>query len=433
MTVVVASTIPAYVMDQPDTYEAWLRTQDELRLATPHDVRFFAALEYDEIRGPEVFEPLLDRLDDAWNFRFDDGEIETKTSNRLRRITIGQNLCSDYAVNIGASHMLFMAADCCPPPDAIVKLLELDWPIVGGEVRTYCLNGPWVTHHPASGLVFDFPVQQQMATAAFVMLNRDLLKRLHWRYDTEMGMTDDPCLQHDALQLGFPTLVRKDCVGVHFPEAIGPIETRGHDMRLKDEDAPVRLVERELAVVTEPTVIEMPTAFEAKRWLMNMALANRGCQAVACVGQDARTVEQLFRSTSDPKIPFTCSGHDRQELTAIAARVPVHCTLGGPVIHGPAACVILPESPFDWDEYADAGARVLIVELSMKSVKVLDLTTPRRYTEIVHCDTPDGPVCLYDKLPQPMPIQPQVSDVTPIRGAVSAHGVVLDDEWDDWR
>ena len=71
-----------------------------------------------------------------------------------------------------------------------------------------------------------------MATAAFVMLTRALFKKVPWRYDMEMGMTDDPCLHFDAEQLGYPTLVRKDCIGRHFPEAIGAIETRGHDMRI---------------------------------------------------------------------------------------------------------------------------------------------------------------------------------------------------------
>jgi hypothetical protein len=380
-------------MDQPDSYEAWLRTQDEIRQQTPTEVRYFAALEYDG-RGPGIFDPILPKLDEFWKFRFDDGVTEIKTSNRLRRITMGQNLCSDYAVDSGATHMLFMAADCEPPGDAIVKLLEVDWPIVGGEVTTYCLSGPWVTHHPASKLAFDFPVQSHMATAAFVMLNRDLLKRLHWRYDTELGMSDDPCLQYDAEHLGYQTLVRKDCIGQHYPDAIPAIEERGHDMRLYPDE------ESETA---EPFESQMGSAFEAKRWLMNVALANRGCQAVACIDQDAHTVTALFRATSDPGIPFTCSGHNSRTLRAISAQVPVACTLGGPVIHGPACVAILdPVTSPDWEIYSHTGARVLIVRGYAKA----EIVAHGDYTPVVRVTTPQGYVVLYDKLPYPMPAQP---------------------------
>src|SRR5690606_951960 len=66
-----------------------------------------------------------------------------------------------------------------------------------------------------------------MATAAFVLIRRDLLRKVRWRWDLDAGMSDDPCLHHDALVFhGVETLVRHDCVGRHWPEAIGPIETR---------------------------------------------------------------------------------------------------------------------------------------------------------------------------------------------------------------
>lgn len=145
---------------------------------------------------------------------------------------MGQNMTRQYAIDHNASHLLFLAADMAPPPDAIPKLLEVNWPIVGGEVRTYCLSGPSVDVHPVTQKRYDFPVQTHMATAAFVLLERVLFKQIAWRYDIEAGMSDDPCLHLDALLMGFDTLVRKDCVGQHYPEAIGAIETRGHDMRI---------------------------------------------------------------------------------------------------------------------------------------------------------------------------------------------------------
>jgi hypothetical protein len=181
-----------------------------------------------DARGLDPFAPLLDLLADAggehWTFHLDDGRTEVTTENRLRHITMGQNLATEYAVSCGASHMLFLAADLEPPADCLPKLLEVDHPMVGGEVSTYCLSGPDVDG-------YGFPVQAHMPTAAFVLIAREVFNRLRWRADGEAGMSDDPCYHHDAATLlGVEALVRKDCVGIHHPIRIGAIETRGHDM-----------------------------------------------------------------------------------------------------------------------------------------------------------------------------------------------------------
>lgn len=223
--IVVGTTLAAFVMDQPDTWQAWLRNHDAIRASRP-DVRYFAALELDA-RGLAPFAPLLDLLDgvgEHWTFHLDDGRTEVTTENRLRHITLGQNLATEYAVSCGASHLLFLAADLEPPPDALDKLLEVDHGLVGGEVSTYCLSGPDVDGYP-------FPVQRHMPTAAFVLIAREVFNVLRWRADGEAGMSDDPCYHHDARSLlGVDALVRKDCVGVHHPIRIGAVETRGHDM-----------------------------------------------------------------------------------------------------------------------------------------------------------------------------------------------------------
>lgn len=230
--VVVATTIPAYVMDKPESYEAWLYNAEAMREDWPM-VEFFAALETDS-RGRCVFDPIMHRLAELhghwWFFHLDDGAEEITTANRLRRITTGQNLATDYSLSAGCTHMLFMAADCAPPGDAISKLLELDHPLVGGHVSTYCLDGPVVpkyipTHRDQ--------IREHMATAAFVMIRRDLLRFIRWRWDSEVGMSDDPCLHHDAQTFhDIPTYVHHGVVGKHFPESIGPIEDRHHDRRL---------------------------------------------------------------------------------------------------------------------------------------------------------------------------------------------------------
>lgn len=239
MKVVVVSTMAPYVTDQPDTCLAWLYTAEGLRAEAEKvgcEVDFFAALEIDG-RGLAPYAAVLARLAEIggahWTFSLDDGSTVKSTSSRLRFITLGQNLTVDYACANWATHLLFMAADCEPPADAIPKLLEVDWPIVGGHVATYGLGGPLVEGYP-------FPVQQHMASAAFVMLRRDLFRFVRWRWDIDAGMSDDPCLHYDALQLhGFPTYVRHDVVGRHYPECIGAVETRGHDMTVVRADLPI--------------------------------------------------------------------------------------------------------------------------------------------------------------------------------------------------
>jgi hypothetical protein len=226
--VVVATTLTAFAMDNPDTWGAWLRNAEGYRDTT--DCSFFAAIETDA-RGIEPFAPVLDRLAGLngkhWTYHLDDGRTEVTTENRQIHLAMGENLASTYATVVGASHLLFVAADCEPPPDVLTKLLKVGAPVVGAECPTYCLDGPAVEG-------YGFPVHEQLASAACILLERQAFKVLKWRSDPDLGLSDDPALQYDAWTLlGLPTLVRKDCVCKHYPEAIGPIEARGHDMTVR--------------------------------------------------------------------------------------------------------------------------------------------------------------------------------------------------------
>lgn len=212
-----------YAMAEEGTWGSWLMTAEGLREHSPEPVEFFAAIETDG-RGLEPFKPLLGRLIELkgswWTFHLDDGRRSIHTETRLAHIVTGQNLVSMRATDTGASHLLFMAADCRPPADALPKLLEMDWPLVGGEVSTYCLSGEAVTDYP-------FPVEEHMPTAAFVLILRDVFKAVRWRVDGERGMSDDPCYYDDVWRFfGVRGRVRKDVVGQHWPPAIGPIERR---------------------------------------------------------------------------------------------------------------------------------------------------------------------------------------------------------------
>lgn len=227
MSIVVGTTLAAFVMDQPDTWGAWLRNAETLQASHDGPVRFFAAIEVDA-RGIAPFTPLLDRLAELggehWTFLLDDGRTQVTTANRLRHITCGQNLVTDYAVTADADWLLFMAADCMAPDDVFARMLEMGHPLVAPNSPTYCLTGPEVAGFP-------FPVQDVMASAACIFIARDVFRRLRWRWDSVDS--DDPCYHKDAVDLlGIRTLVRQDVTARHFPEAIGPIEGRGHDMRV---------------------------------------------------------------------------------------------------------------------------------------------------------------------------------------------------------
>lgn len=234
MKIAVCTTLAAYVMDQQETWGSWIANADRVRLFAKdagHDTQYFAAIETDA-RGLAPFAELLAMLRSVngewWTYSLDDGRTEVDSHNRLRHLTMGQNLASEYANAGGFDWMLFMGADTLPPVDIIPKLLEADHPLIGAEVPTYCLGGTVVDG-------YDFPVQRQMNTTSALMIRRDVFKRLRWRYDLELGLTDDPAYQLDAQDLlGVPSYCRKDCIAQHYPGVIYPIE-----MRFPDRDMTV--------------------------------------------------------------------------------------------------------------------------------------------------------------------------------------------------
>jgi len=237
MTILVGTTLCRFAMGRPELWSSWMANAQAMRESTDEPVEFFAAIELDAL-GRAPFADLIAVLEELalpgqepfFMFTLDDGRTEVTTSNRLRHITMGQNLVTDYACSRpDVTHLLFMAADCMPAADAIPKLIELDWPLVGGHIPTYCLDGPLIPFGPHRPEGAD--VREHMASAAFIMLRRDLFTRLRWRWSLEEGMSDDPCLHTDAIRLlGIPTYVRHDVLGRHYPEVIPAIEQRGYDL-----------------------------------------------------------------------------------------------------------------------------------------------------------------------------------------------------------
>lgn len=239
MSIVVATTAaPFAVLTDTRVGTSWLDTGEELivdSLVNGHELRYFAALEYDA-RGTGIFAPIRERFDalekagaaaaTEWYYTLEDGRTEVTTKNRLRHLTMGQNLASEYATAIGAEWLLFMAADCTPDPQTFSKLLPHNRKYIGGHVSTYCLDGPAVPY--ASG-----DLRYHMPTAAYVLLHRDVFKVLRWRSDPDEGLTDDHALYRDALQLlGIEAVVDHGCIGRHYPESIPAIEDRGYDLNI---------------------------------------------------------------------------------------------------------------------------------------------------------------------------------------------------------
>lgn len=247
--IVVGTTTVAW--KQGETGLCWLETAEEMvedAKRAGHDLTFFVALELDG-RGQAPFADLLARLEglqsDIWTFTLDDGATEIDSNNRLPRICAGRNFVQDYAMRIGASRVLFLDTDTRVPGDCISKLLEVEWPMVGGEVPQYGLhgdeveciprrpppadsNGAYVSPPPTPDEYYDFPVQRHWNTAGFLLVGREVFRQVRWRVDGDAGMTDDPCYDADATRLGFPTLVRKDVVGSHV-EWLIPVESRPSD------------------------------------------------------------------------------------------------------------------------------------------------------------------------------------------------------------
>lgn len=238
--IVVGTTLAAMAMSGPDAWSGWLFQAEQLaEKSEPNadigEVRFFAAIQVDA-RGLAPFEPLLDRLNDLnnqgfaadyWTYSLDDGRTEIDMQNRLRHITAGQNLVTDYAQGSGATHLLFLASDTSCPPDSLNQLVALRHPYVGGHVPTYGLDGPVVEQYRAT---HDDDIREHMPSAAFVLLRRDLFRYIRWRHDADVAMSDDPCLYHDAKEfLGVQGIVHHGVVGQHYPPSIGDYKSRGYD------------------------------------------------------------------------------------------------------------------------------------------------------------------------------------------------------------
>lgn len=246
--IVVGTTLTTFAVLDPERsflWSSWLRNAEAIQDSHEDVVQYFAAIEIDA-RGEAPFRPLLDRLEQLggtyWTYSLNDHRTSVTQANRGRHITFGQNLISEYATAHHATHLLHMAADCEPPADVLPKLLAVRNGIAAAECSTYCMalgNRERVTR-PTFRIEGDpgFPVEIGPMTAVCVLLERELFKSIKWRWDPDLGKTDDPSFSYDAWRRhGVRTMTRMDCVAIHHPQAIGAIETRfpGLDMSTPQE------------------------------------------------------------------------------------------------------------------------------------------------------------------------------------------------------
>lgn len=238
MTIVVGCTTVAFKMNGDwHNWGAWLANAEAVQASVDEPVVYFAALEVDA-RGLEPFQPLLDRLgeipgSDYWTFGLNDNVDVITTGTRLRRIVMGHNLVGTYAIEeAGASHVLFLASDTQARDDVLPRLLELDVAAAACHVPTYCLDGPRVPTevYRDKGWSHSWDIRQHMETCCCMLLRRDVVRQIKWRFDPDAGTTDDPSMHHDLLAfLGEQVYSRHDVRATHWPEAIPPIELRATD------------------------------------------------------------------------------------------------------------------------------------------------------------------------------------------------------------
>lgn len=253
LKVLVGSTVPPYKADHFEYVGAWLDSAEELKATPDCEVVFMLALEVDA-RGENVNSELLDRFDEVGEvrhtFSLNTGAREVTSHERLNRICIGRNTIATYATEFGFDAILYLDSDTSVPGDSISRMLEVDWPIVGGHVGTYNMSGPAVktyadikrlsgTRPTAEDELRKIPSSDARGhwnTAGFLMVRPPLLERLRWRWNLRQGMTDDPCYQQDARELfHFETIVLHDLVGYHRPGSLPGFDSRGHDLRIHNQ------------------------------------------------------------------------------------------------------------------------------------------------------------------------------------------------------
>jgi hypothetical protein len=230
---------------------SWLDNRHEIISKFPN-VRWFAAFELDN-RGLEPFGEVINALrevnGDFWTFSINDMQSKVDHGNRWIRIETGRNLIREFTQrhrittghhwgedcteqNIGVVNyeaVLYIDSDVVLTAEIVEKLLEVDRPLVGGDIKAYGLSGKQISTDP--------PIQEHWNSAGCLLVNSPAFYDLPWSHNAWLNLSDDPSFQSTAERLlrreGVNNLdttygmtwVRKD-VDVQHKGRLSPVEQR---------------------------------------------------------------------------------------------------------------------------------------------------------------------------------------------------------------
>jgi hypothetical protein len=235
---------------------AWLEHRGEIRAKFPN-ARWFAAFELDH-RGLDPFAEVVSALRDVdgdyWTYSINDMQPKVDHINRWIRIETGRNLIREFAqrprimagyhwgedctdLNVGAINfeaVLYVDSDIVLTAEIVEKLLEVDRPLVGGNVGAYGLSGKVISHDP--------PIEEHWNSAGCLLVNAPAFYDLPWFHNAFLNLSDDPSFQVQAERLlrregqrsldttyGM-TWVRRDINAVHV----------GRNIEVEQRDVPDR-------------------------------------------------------------------------------------------------------------------------------------------------------------------------------------------------
>jgi hypothetical protein len=240
MTILVASLIAPPILDDPRRWGSWLQNYDSIKNSVPGvDVRYYCAVELDG-RGLAPYRDvgwtdLIEQLGVEFEtYTYNTGRTTLHTNNRLKHICLGRNIISQHAINDpSVTHIMGLDGDVTPPPNILPNLLELKYPLVSAYIPTYCFSAGNIysnPHNHEQKYPTSWRVQPtQFSSAGAWLAERRVFSSLRWRTDPELRLSDDPSYLHDmrnVLGINPAILQRSDTIAKHWPESIGPIETR---------------------------------------------------------------------------------------------------------------------------------------------------------------------------------------------------------------
>lgn len=247
---VIGTPLVAWKCDKKE-HLSWIADRLEICKRFPN-VKWFAAFELDS-RGIEPFAEVIAALKevngDYWTYSINDMQAAVTSGNRWIRIETGRNLIREFAqrVRVTSGHhwgedctelnhgvvnytaVLYVDSDISIDADIVEKMLEVDRPLVGADVPSYCLSGPVVMEDPR--------IEEHWTTAGCLLVNAPAFYDLPWYHNSYLNLSDDPTFQSMAERmmrregienLSVPygmTWVRKDVQAKHHGN-LSPVEQR---------------------------------------------------------------------------------------------------------------------------------------------------------------------------------------------------------------